>query len=93
VDLRPDSPTYCRWFGIELSARDRRSLYLPEGCAHGLITLADDTEVSYLISRAYSPEHARGVRWDDPAFGIRWPAAPAVIAARDRDYPDYRRQD
>jgi dTDP-4-dehydrorhamnose 3,5-epimerase len=89
LDLRTDSPSYRQWHGVELSARDRRMLYVPEGCAHGLLTLADDTEVSYLISQAYSPEHARGVRWDDPAFGIAWPEPVRVIGERDRTYPDY----
>lgn len=90
LDLRRDSPAFLRWHGVELSARNRRMLYVPEGCAHGLLTLADDTEVSYLISQTYSPEHARGVRWDDPAFGIAWPEPVRVIGERDRTYPDFR---
>ena len=65
-------------------------LYVPEGFAHGFLTLDDDTEVSYQISQFYSPEHGAGVRWDDPAFGIAWPGAVAVIAERDRTYPDFR---
>ena len=71
VDLRPDSPTYTRWFGVELSADNRLALYIPEGCAHGFLTLADDSEVMYQISELWAPDAARGVRWDDPAFRIR----------------------
>lgn len=91
VDLRRESPTYCRWEGVELDAARRNALYVPEGFAHGFISLEDETEVFYQISHAYHPESARGVRWDDPAFGIRWPAAPSVISERDRGYPDHVR--
>jgi dTDP-4-dehydrorhamnose 3,5-epimerase len=89
VDLRPASPTYCRWFAAELTADNRRALHVPPGVAHGFLTLVDGSEVSYQISQRYSPAHARGVRWDDPAFGIEWPAAPRVISERDRTYPDF----
>lgn len=89
LDLRPDSPAFRRWHGEVLSAANRRMLYVPEGCAHGLLTLADATEVAYLISRAYAPEQARGVRWDDPAFGIAWPEPVRLIGERDRTYPDF----
>ncbi len=90
LDLRPASPAYKRWFAVELSADNRRSLYIPQGCAHGFQTLCDNAEVSYAISAPYVPEAARGVRWDDPAFAIAWPpAASRVIAARDRSYPDF----
>ncbi|HEX8243788.1 MAG TPA: dTDP-4-dehydrorhamnose 3,5-epimerase, partial [Longimicrobium sp.] len=75
VDLRPESPTRLRWIGVELSAANRRALYVPEGCAHGFQTLADASEVFYQISVPYAAESARGVRWNDPAFGITWPAA------------------
>lgn len=89
VDLRPDSPTYCQWVGFELSADDRRAMCIPPGCAHGYQTLADDTEVFYFVSAPYSPDHQRGVRWNDPAFGIHWPlGAPTSIHARDAGYPD-----
>jgi dTDP-4-dehydrorhamnose 3,5-epimerase len=88
VDLRPDSPTYGDWFGIELSAENRRALYVPEGCAHGFLTLDDDCEVHYQISQHYVPAAARGARWNDPAFGIRWPGEVIVINERDRSYPD-----
>ena len=76
-----------RWFGVELSAENRRMLYVPEHCAHGFLTLEDDTEALYLTSAHYSPEHERGARWDDPAFGIEWPFAPAVLSDKDRAWP------
>ena len=91
VDLRPESPTHRRWYGAELSAENGRALYVPPGLAHGFQTLEDASEVLYMMGHAYVPEAARGVRWDDPAFGIDWPAAPAgrVISERDVSYPDY----
>jgi dTDP-4-dehydrorhamnose 3,5-epimerase len=91
LDLRRDSRTYGEWWATELSADGRRLLYVPEGVAHGFQSLAPGTEVSYQMSRAYAPEAATGVRWDDPAFGIEWPEPPAerVISDRDRGYPDY----
>ncbi len=89
LDLRPDSPAYLRHFAVELTAVNHRALYVPEGCAHGFQTLADDTEVFYQMSEFYSPEHARGVRWDDPAFGLPWPQAERIIVDRDRAYPDF----
>jgi dTDP-4-dehydrorhamnose 3,5-epimerase len=92
VDLRPSSPTYLRWFGTELSAESRRALWIPIGCAHGFQTLHDDSEVLYLMSTPYVPGAARGVRWDDPTFGIEWPAPPPgatrTISERDATYPD-----
>ena len=91
VDLRPESRTFRHWFGIELSAENRRQLYIPQGFAHGFQTLTDRTEVYYQISVPYHAAAARGVRWDDSAFGIRWPEAPArLISERDRQYPDFR---
>jgi dTDP-4-dehydrorhamnose 3,5-epimerase len=89
VDLRPGSKSFRQWFGIELTADNRRALFIPEGLAHGFLTLADTTEVFYQMSEFYAPECARGVRWDDPAFGIRWPAPIAVISPRDAAYPDF----
>ena len=89
IDLRPSSATYTRWEAVELSAANRRMLYVPEGFAHGFLTLADDTEVSYQMSEAYRPEAARGVRWDDPAFAIAWPEPVRVISDRDASSPDY----
>jgi len=91
VDLRPESPTFKRWVGVELSADNRLMLFVPEGFAHGFQTLADETEVFYQMSEYYAPETAGGVRWDDPAFGIEWPDAPArIINERDANYPDFR---
>lgn len=90
VDIRPDSPTYCRWFGVEISEGGVDSLFVPEGCAHGFLTLEADTEIQYQISTAYSPGHSAGIRWDDPALSIAWPASPVVISARDREYPDFQ---
>jgi len=87
VDLRPNSPTLRRWFGVELSAANHRSLFVPKGLAHGFITLSDDTEVLYMISVPYVPGFERGVRWNDPAIGISWPMAPSAVAARDAAYP------
>ncbi len=89
VDLRPDSATRCQWVGAELDADTGDALYIPSGFAHGFLTLTADTEISYLMGAAYQPSAARGVRWNDPAFGISWPAEPQVIADRDRDWPDY----
>jgi dTDP-4-dehydrorhamnose 3,5-epimerase len=91
VDLRPDSPGYLRWHGETLTIDNWRMFYIPEGCAHGLLTLADDTEVHYHISEFHHPESGRGVRWDDPAFGIAWPEAVRVISERDRGYADFGR--
>lgn len=91
VDLRPASETYCEWFGIELSAQDGRALYVPQGMAHGFLTLADETEVAYQMADPYVPSAGRGVRFDDPAFAIDWPAAPLVVSERDRGYPDFAR--
>jgi dTDP-4-dehydrorhamnose 3,5-epimerase len=87
VDLRPDSPTARRWFGVELSAANHRSLFVPKGLAHGFVTLRDDTEVLYMISVPYAPGFERGLRWNDPAIGVLWPTAPSVVSARDAAYP------
>jgi dTDP-4-dehydrorhamnose 3,5-epimerase len=89
VDLRADSLTYLQWTSCELSAANRRMLYIPPGCAHGYQTLEPDTEVFYFVSAPYSPAHQRGARWNDPAFAIAWPLGqPATINARDASYPD-----
>ena len=90
VDLRKQSPTFRRWFGVELTAENRRALYVPPGCAHGFQTLSDDTEVLYMISVPYVAAAARGVRWNDAAFGIEWPIANPTLSPRDRDYPDFQ---
>ena len=90
VDLRPDSPTFRQWTGAELSADNHRILYMPPGCAHGYQTLTDDAEVFYFVSKGYSPPHQRGVRYNDPAFGIEWPLGkPTMIHERDAGYPDF----
>lgn len=89
LDLRPDSPTFRTWHGDVLSATNHRALYIPPGCAHGFLTLEADTEVLYHIAGAYEPSAAAGVRFDDPAFAITWPATPAVIAERDKAYPAF----
>lgn len=91
IDLRPESPTFKQWIGEELTAENRRMLYVPEGFAHGFETLEDDTEVFYQISEFYAPRSEGGVRWNDPAFAIRWPAGDGVtINDRDRMYPDFK---
>ena len=89
IDLRPGSPTLKQWQATELSAANRCMLYIPPGFAHGFQTLADQSEVFYQMAEFYAPNYARGVRWNDPAFGIVWPEAPQVIAARDQAYPDF----
>ena len=89
VDLRPASPTFKRWVAVELTAASGRMLYLPEGFAHGYLTLEDESETLYLISAHYAPEAARGVRWDDPAFGIEWPHEPRVMSEKDKAWPDF----
>jgi len=89
IDLRPESPTVRKWVGVELCASDGRMLYVPAGFAHGFLTLEDATELCYHISSAYHPPAERGIRWDDPAFGIEWPLRPAVLAPRDARYADW----
>lgn len=89
VDMRADSPQQLKWIGVELSAAAGNALFVPEGFAHGFITLADDTDVLYQISEFHRPGGARGLRWNDPALGIQWPREPAVIHERDATYPDY----
>ena len=90
VDLRPKSATYCQWFGTELSEDNGRQLFIPEGVAHGFLTLADASEVYYQISEFYEAESAIGIRWDDPAIGIQWPCAVRVIHPRDSHFPDFK---
>jgi dTDP-4-dehydrorhamnose 3,5-epimerase len=93
VDLRHDSPTYKQWVAQELTGENRLMLYIPEGCAHGFQTLEDDSEVFYQLSQGYAPACERGVRWNDPAFGITWPVTDDVIMnERDRNYPDFENE-
>lgn len=90
IDLRPDSPTFRKHLGVQLTAANRRMLYVPEGFAHGFLTLEDATEVFYQISEFYAPEAQRGVRWNDPAFAVKWPEEPRLMSARDRSFPDFQ---
>ncbi len=89
LDLRPESSTFRQWVAAELTANNHRMFYIPPGCAHGLQTLVDDTEVFYQMAGVYNAASARGVRWNDPAFGIEIPLAVSIINDRDRDYPDF----
>jgi dTDP-4-dehydrorhamnose 3,5-epimerase len=89
VDLRPDSPTFARWFGAELNEDNRLMMYVPRGFAHAILTLRDDTEALYLVSDFYSPENERGLRWNDPRFAIDWPMQPVEISAKDAAWPDF----
>jgi dTDP-4-dehydrorhamnose 3,5-epimerase len=87
VDLRPESPTYRASYGVDLTADNGRMLYVPEGCAHGCQAMEDNTEIYYMTSAFYSPTHACGVRYDDPAFGVRWPLPVSSISDQDRGWP------
>lgn len=89
VDLREDSPSFCESFGTELTAENRRMMYVPKGFAHGFVTLEDETEAIYFVDEFYSPELERGARWDDPKFGIKLPIDPMVISDKDRSHPDF----
>ncbi|MCE7981218.1 MAG: dTDP-4-dehydrorhamnose 3,5-epimerase [Caldilinea sp. CFX5] len=89
IDLRPTSPTYRQWFGVTLSAENRTALYVPQGFAHGFQTLTDETEVFYQMSTVYAPAYARGLRWNDPCFDIKWPLPVTVMSARDQSYPAF----
>lgn len=89
LDLRSDSPTFREWIAVVLTAENHNMVYVPEGCAHGFLTLEDETEVSYQMSEFYNAESARGVRWNDPAFRIAWPESVEVISERDRTYPNF----
>jgi dTDP-4-dehydrorhamnose 3,5-epimerase len=90
VDLRPDSTTYLQWFGVELSSENRRMLYVPEGFAHGFLTLEDDTEALYQVSEFYAPQAERGARFNDPAFDIDWPIPVRVISDKDASWNDFQ---
>ncbi|HZF65087.1 MAG TPA: dTDP-4-dehydrorhamnose 3,5-epimerase [Chitinophagaceae bacterium] len=87
ADVREGSGTFKRWFGLELTSQNHRMLYVPEGCAHGYITLEDETEVMYQVSQFYTASAERGYRWDDPAFNIKWPIPPEIISAKDKSHP------
>jgi dTDP-4-dehydrorhamnose 3,5-epimerase len=89
LDLRPDSPTFGQSFGAELSAENRRMMYVPKGFAHGFITLQDDTEAFYFVDAFYAPQHERGVRYNDPKFSIHWPIEPTVVSEKDQNHRDF----
>lgn len=89
LDLRKESSTFGQWTSIELSSQNNASVLVPEGCANGFLTLADDTSVHYYMGEFYSPESSRGIRYNDPLFSIRWPSEPLVVSKRDREFPDY----
>jgi dTDP-4-dehydrorhamnose 3,5-epimerase len=89
IDLRIESPTFCKWFGIELNEENRRTLYVPKGFAHGNISLLDNTELLYLTTEFYSQENERGIRWNDPKFSINWMIEPTEISIKDANHPDF----
>jgi dTDP-4-dehydrorhamnose 3,5-epimerase len=91
VDIRGGSPTYMRYVGLEITADNRRALYVPEGCAHGYQTLTDGAEVTYQVSAPYTPECERGLPHDDPAFGIAWPVPVSVLSTKDASWPSFAR--
>lgn len=93
LDLRPSSPTFGEIHHADLTADNRRAIYVPKGFAHGSITLAEDTELMYMVDEPYTPSHEAGVRWNDPSFHIPWPKQPALISERDRAFPDFQRED
>jgi len=91
IDLRPDSPTFLKWIGVELNLNNFKMLYIPENFAHGYLTLTDNTEVYYQVSTPYSPDHERGLRWNDPTFGINWPIdGYPLISDKDKNWPDFK---
>lgn len=90
IDLRRNSPTYKQWFGIELNAENHAMLFVPESFGHGYQTLADHSEVTYMVSQFYAPGSEKGIRWNDPAFGIEWPSRVKVISSKDSQWDDYQ---
>jgi dTDP-4-dehydrorhamnose 3,5-epimerase len=89
VDLRPNSPTFLKWFGATLSAENRTMMFVPKGFGHAFLTLEEDTEALYLVTEFYAPEHERGMRWNDPKIGIEWPIEPVIISDKDKNHPDF----
>ena len=89
VDLRPDSVTYCQWFGVELSSDNDKMFYIPEDFAHGYMTIEDHCELTYMVSAFYAPDAEQGVRWDDPTFEIKWPLTPKIISDKDKKWADF----
>lgn len=90
IDLRPESTTFLKWYAVELSEYNRKALFIPEGFAHGFQTIADTSEVFYQMSEFYHPDYARGVKWNDPVFGIDWPEDIRIISEKDQEYPDFQ---
>jgi dTDP-4-dehydrorhamnose 3,5-epimerase len=93
IDLRPNSGTFCKWFGVELNEENRRTLFVPKGFAHGNISLLENSELLYLVTEYYSSEHERGIRWNDPFFNIRWPIMPIEISDKDNNHHDFDKED
>lgn len=91
IDMRPDSSTYLQWMGVELSEQNYRMLYVPEGFAHGFITLEDETEVTYQVSEYYTPGAEKGIRWNDSTFNIDWPVDPRILSEKDKSWPDFKK--
>ena len=89
IDLRPESPTFCQWFGEELSAENRKMMIVPKGFGHGFITLTEDVEAFYFVDEYYAPDNERGIRWNDPKFGIQWPIEPVIVSDKDQNHPDF----
>jgi dTDP-4-dehydrorhamnose 3,5-epimerase len=89
IDIRKNSPTYCEHISVELTAENYRQLYVPEGFAHGFITLTDDVEVAYQVSQFYTPGKERGIRWNDPLFAIQWPTLSPLVSEKDAEHPDF----
>ncbi len=89
IDLRSDSPTYCQWFAVKLSSDNYKMFYIPEGVAHGFQALEDNTVAFYQISQSFNPQYSRGVRWDDPAFGIKWPLLNPILSVKDGSFRDF----
>ncbi len=89
IDIREESDTFGQWFGIELSAENRKMLFVPRGFAHGFLTLKENTEAFYLVTEFYGPEQERGIRWNDPKFNIQWPIEPLIISEKDQKHPDF----
>jgi len=92
VDLRPDSPTFLKWFGAELSAENRTMMFVPKGFGHAFLTLEENTEAFYMVTEFYSPENERGLRWNDPKINIQWPMEPVIISDKDQRHPDFNLQ-
>jgi len=92
VDIRKESPTYKQWFGIELSNKNQKSLYIPKGCAHGYLTLTDKADVTYMVSQFYTPKADTGLRYNDPLFGIEWPKPIKFISKKDESFPDFKEE-